>query len=240
MKPVAVFQHTAVGAPGAVLPILAQLGVDVRLVRILDGEAVPADVTQFAGLVFMGGYMSVHDPLPWIAQELQLIRAADAQGIPLAGHCLGSQLIALGLGGQVAQHTQPEIGWGTLLVDADATTRDWFGPLAGRELETFQWHGDTFTPPAGARQLARSRYCENQVFVHRDRHLLVQSHLEMTPALVELSLEVNGHQLVRQHELGNPAVQSLASTRERITERTQAMNGVLHQLYRRWVQGLAH
>lgn len=90
MKPIAVFQHTEVGAPGAVVPILEALGREVVLVRIVDGDAVPADASGFGGLVFMGGSMGARDPLPWIAQELALIRDADARGIPVAGHCLGS------------------------------------------------------------------------------------------------------------------------------------------------------
>ena len=169
MKPIAVFQHTVVGAPGAVVPILQALGREVRLVRIVAGEPVPTDPSAFSGLVFMGGYMGVHDDYPWIAQELALIRAADAQAIPVAGHCLGSQLVALALGGSVANHVQPEIGWQPLQTTDTSVARDWWGPWAGQTLETFQWHGDTFTPPPAALQIARSSQCEHQAFddIHR-------------------------------------------------------------------------
>ena len=235
MKPIAVFQHTEVGAPGTVPDILRELGREVQVVRIVDGEPVPHDASAFSGLVFMGGYMSVHDPLPWIAQELSLIRDADARGLPVAGHCLGSQLVALALGGEVHRHARPEIGWNTIATADDATARDWWGRYAGRQLETFQWHGDTFVPPAGAAQLATAPHCDRQVFVLRDRHLLVQSHLEMTPELVGLSLERNGAQLLRQWEAGNPAVSSPQDVRRDLPARTAAMADVLRQLYRRWV-----
>src|SRR5450830_1729964 len=111
MRPIAVMQHTEVGAPGTVVPVLEELGREVRLVRIVADEPVPIDPSAYGGIVFMGGYMSVHDPLPWIPAELALIRKAAASGIPVAGHCLGSQLVALALGGEVHQHTRPEIGW---------------------------------------------------------------------------------------------------------------------------------
>ncbi|SEB03974.1 type 1 glutamine amidotransferase [Variovorax sp. YR216] len=239
MKPIAVFQHTEVGAPGTVVPILLSLGHTVRVIRIVDGEPVPESATDFSGLVFMGGYMGVHDDLPWIPRELALIRDADARGLPVAGHCLGSQLVALALGGSVARHAAPEIGWQPLQTGSDALALDWWGEFAAREVQTFQWHGDTFQPPPGARQIARSEYCANQAFVLRDRHLLLQSHLEMTPALVELSLERNGEQLRRQFAAGNPAVSDPADALSDLELRTARMTTVLTRLYARWVRGCA-
>jgi GMP synthase-like glutamine amidotransferase len=234
-RPIAVFQHTEVGAPGAVVPILESLGREVMLIRVVDGEAVPTDAGAFGGLVFMGGHMSVHDPLPWISQELALIRQADACGIPVAGHCLGSQLVALALGGQVGTNERPEIGWCEMVAENSAVARAWWGPHAGRVLTTFQWHGDTFVPPHGAERIAHSRYCANQAYVVHGRHLLVQSHLEMTPPLVELSIERNGHQLQRQNALRNPAVSSYDDITNALPQRTAQMHTLLAQLYTRWV-----
>ncbi len=239
MKPIAVFQHTEVGAPGTVLPILASLGRTVELIPIVAGAAVPTDARRFAGLVFMGGYMSVHDDYPWIAQELALIRQADQLGIPLAGHCLGSQLIALALGGTVVKHSRPEIGWQPLQTEGHPIAQEWWGEFAGQEVETFQWHGDTFTPAADAEavQLASSIHCSNQAYVLRERHLLVQSHLEMTPELVQRSEQQNGHQLQRQYALGNPAVCPPETLLQDLDERTAQMQRILSRLYSRWVQG---
>jgi len=239
MKPIAVFQHTEVGAPGTVIPILQALGHEVRVIRIVDGEPVPENADAFSGLVFMGGYMGVHDDLPWIARELALIREADALGLPVAGHCLGSQLVALALGGSVARHTAPEIGWQTLQTGSDALAREWWGEFASRDVQTFQWHGDTFQPPPGAQQIARSDHCSNQAFVLRDRHLLLQSHLEMTPHLVELSLKRNGEQLRRHFAAGNPAVSDPADATHDLEERTLRMRAVLTRLYARWARGMA-
>lgn len=239
IKPIAVFQHTDVGAPGTITPILEALGHQVHLVRIVDGDPVPQSAADFSGLVFLGGYMGVHDDLPWIPHELALIREADARGLPLAGHCLGSQLLALALGGSVARHTAPEIGWLPIQTANDALAQEWWGEFSGREVQTFQWHGDTFQPPQGARQIARSAHCENQAFVLRDRHLLLQSHLEMTPRLVELSLERNGAQLKRQFAAGNPAVSDPADIANDLETRTAGMRAVLERLYARWIRGCA-
>lgn len=236
MKPVAVFQHTEVGAPGSVLPILEAAGRPVKLVRVVDGEAVPPDAGDFSGLVFMGGYMGAHDPLPWIAQELALIRDADAKGIPVAGHCLGSQLVALALGGQVHRHVRPEIGWCEIEAEDSDTAREWWGEHAGQRLQTFQWHGDTFEPPPDAVRIAHGEHCSNQAYVVRGRHLLVQSHLEMTPELVAQSLEKNGEQLRRQNALGNPAASAFGELLDDLPQRTQRMQALLRRLYMRWLR----
>ncbi len=239
MKPIAIFQHTEVGAPGAVIPILESLGLRCHVIRIVDGEAVPPHADEFAGLVFMGGYMNVHDPLPWIPQELALIRQADEQGIPVAGHCLGSQLLALALGGTVRRNTQAEIGWQQIRVEDHGLAEQWWGVRGNSQLLTFQWHGDTLDLPLGASRIASSPYCSNQGFVVRNIHLGIQSHLEMTPNLVEFSLQRNGGQLEREYQRGNPAVSSMPETLRELPARTALMHITLQRLYSRWVQGCA-
>lgn len=239
MKPIAVFQHTEVGAPGSIVPILEALGRDVRLIRVVAGEAVPVEAAAFGGLVFLGGYMSVHDTLPWIPQELALIRDADARSIPVAGHCLGSQLIALALGGEVHQDTRPEIGWCNIDADAGPIAREWWGSDAGRVLQTFQWHGDTFTPPGGAQRIASGAYCGNQAYVLRGMHLLIQSHLELTPELVALSMDRNGEQLLRQNALRNAAASAYGDVLNNLPQRCANMRKLLERLYARWIRGCA-
>ncbi|WP_027016993.1 type 1 glutamine amidotransferase [Comamonas composti] len=239
MKPIAIFQHTEVGAPGAIPDLLAELGRPVQLVRVLDGEAVPEDPSAFCGLVFMGGHMGVHDDWPWIAQELALIRKAVAARIPVVGHCLGSQLLAAALGAEVRRHERSEIGWARLAVEDNAVARQWFGRPGGQELLTFQWHGDTFAIPEGATRIARSAYCDNQGFVADGLHLGIQSHLEMTPELVALSVERNGHQMENQEAAGNPACSPRADVLNALQARTQEMHATLKTLYGRWVEGLA-
>jgi hypothetical protein len=65
---------------------------------------------------------------------------------------------------------------------------------------------------------------------------MLQSHLEMTPGLVELSLQRNGAHLMREYAAGNPAVTSMEETRRHLPERTAEMAGVLRCLYARWIE----
>ncbi len=99
-----------------------------------------------------------------------------------------------------------------------------------------QWHGDALTQPSNSVQIASGEHCTNQLVIVHDRHLLVQSHLEMTPELVDLSVQRNGHQLVRQNSLDNPACSPLEEIGLDLQSQTDAMHGLLRQLYMRWAE----
>ena len=101
MKPVAIFRSSPIEGPGYLSDFLDERGIPWQLIRIDSGDEIPTRIDPFSGLVFMGGPMSVNDPLPWIADELALIRQAIDRGIPVLGHCLGGQLLA---------DVQPETG----------------------------------------------------------------------------------------------------------------------------------
>lgn len=162
MKPIAIFQHEADTPPGYFATWLAQEGLPYTVVRLDAGDPVPQRAAVFAGLCFMGGAMSVNDQLAFIEPECALIRAADAAGVPVIGHCLGGQLIAKALGAPVVRHTLKEIGWQPLYPSDPALAQEWLGPEVPERLETFQWHGDTFALPPGARNFLSSPLCANQ------------------------------------------------------------------------------
>jgi len=41
----------------------------------INDEVAALDLAAVAGLVFMGGHYSVNDDLPWLADEIKLIRS---------------------------------------------------------------------------------------------------------------------------------------------------------------------
>ncbi len=240
MKPVVILQHTEVGAPGWVPSILDELGLPWVVVNLMEGGTIPASARAYSGVITLGGYMSVYDPLPWITEEIALLREAVSLGIPIAGHCLGSQIMAVALGAKVVRNTRPEIGWNPIVVERTPRAHEWLGASPGDSLVAFQWHSDTFELPLGAERLATSQHCRNQIFVVDDRHLAMQCHLEMTPALVDLSLSRNGAQLDREFVSGNAAVTSREQTLEDLPARTAGMRAVLLRLYSRWAQSIGN
>jgi len=235
MKPVAIFRHVASEGPGYFATYLTRREVPWRIIGIDEGEQVPGSPREYGGLVFMGGPMSVNDDLPWIEPALRLIRAAVDAGVPVLGHCLGGQLIAKALGGQVARNPVKEIGWGPVEVLANDVAASWFGAGA-RSFNSFHWHGETFTIPPGATRIAASAHCENQAFA-AGPHLGMQCHVEMTPQLIRAWCNDWGRDVERLARR-MPSVQTPAQMLEAVDEKLAALHAVADVVYDRWVRGL--
>src|SRR5512134_629352 len=116
MLPIAVFRFSPTEGPAYFADWLDARGWDWQLCALDEGARVPATVRAFAGIVMMGGPMSVNDDLPWLAPLMALLRDACGARVPVLGHCLGGQLLAQALGARVTRATIAEIGW----VDVEA------------------------------------------------------------------------------------------------------------------------
>lgn len=150
-----------------------------ELVAVDAGQPVPVSIDDTSGLVFLGGNMSVNDPLPWIAEELELIRRAREQDLPMLGICLGSQLISKALGASVKPGANgQEIGWHPVKVVPSAAASAWIGDLP-ESFTLFHWHGETFDLPAGGVHLLASQAYANQAYAIGNT-LALQCHPEMT------------------------------------------------------------
>ncbi len=235
MLPVAIFRHSPTEGPGYFAIFLERHGIPWRLVAVDQGAAIPAAAGAFSGLCFMGGPMSVNDPLPWIDQACALIRDADAASIPVIGHCLGGQLMSKALGGQVTKNPVKEIGWGEARAEDTDLARHWLGDFAGQAGTVFQWHGETFSIPPGASRLFTNAWCANQAFV-KGPHLGMQCHVEMTPEMIaawcrQWDEEAAGiaHQ---------PSIQGAAAMQAEMPQRLPAMRRLADRLYGVWIGGL--
>ena len=236
MLPVAIFRHAPVEGPGYFAIFLEQHGIPWRLIAIDAGETVPPAVDGFSGLCFMGGPMSVNDPLPWIESVCALIRGAVARDVPVIGHCLGGQLMSKALGGEVTRNPVREIGWGTADGEDNAIARHWLGGFAGNPCTVFHWHGETFSIPPGATRLLASTHCANQMFAIGP-HLAMQCHVEMTPEMIAAWCAQWGDEVLARAD--RPSVQLPEVMQQEIPERLPAMRQLSEQLYSVWIQGLA-
>ncbi|MBS0586867.1 MAG: type 1 glutamine amidotransferase [Proteobacteria bacterium] len=232
MKPVAIFRHIPIEGPGYFATFLDNNHIPWRLIKIDAGEKLPASIDEFSGLVFMGGTMSVNDDLPWIKQELSLIRQAVAADVPVLGHCLGGQLMAKALGGTISANPVKEMGWGEVSVPDNAVAREWFGGLTG--FNSFHWHGEAFSIPQDATCILSSPYCANQAFA-MGMHLGMQCHVEMTERLVIDWCSVGAEELA---SLDEPSVQPLEEIEKDLPERVAALNAVAERLYKKWIVNL--
>jgi GMP synthase-like glutamine amidotransferase len=231
MKPVIVFRHITCEGPGYLADFLAARGISCEIIRIDEGEPVPVDPEPAAGLVFMGGPMSVNDDLPWIDAELELIRKAHKRHVPVLGHCLGGQLISKALGGMVVRNSVTEIGW--FSVERAGRRPDWLGML-DFSTEIFHWHGETFTLPEKATPLFRNRFCTNQGYVLGNTFAL-QCHVEMTVGSVPEWLDFYQQDMPAPCE----SVQSREEMTRDIERRVASLQKFADVIYTQWIKGIS-
>lgn len=148
------------------------------------------DPTDYDVIVPMGSTFSLTDPdriSSWIGDELDFLRRADAEGVPVFGVCFGAQALAAAHGGRVLRSDRPQIGWHPLEPLADAPVN---GPW-------MQWHYDRFEPPADAELLAADDVGV-QAFTLR-RNAGVQFHPEVTRDHVARWVGLGGRADLDQH-----------------------------------------
>lgn len=233
MKPIAIFRHLTHEGAGYFAHILIKKQIPFQLIAIDAGDTIPNDASAYSGLVFMGGNMSVNDELPWIADELALIRDAVAKDIPVLGHCLGGQLIAKALGGIVSANPVKEIGWGEVSASDNALARYWFGEV--QTFQAFHWHGETFSLPKGATHLLSSEHCANQAYVI-GKNLGLQCHIEMTLDMVEEWCSQGESEIMTN--LDSLAVQTTDVIQGAAKENISALNSIASAVYHQWLEGV--
>lgn len=233
MKPVAIIRFFPIEGPGYFATFLDNNHIPWRLISIDESECPPDSIEPFSGLVLMGGPMSVNDHLPWLETVLTLIKQAVAYDVPVLGHCLGGQLMSKALGGSIEASPIKELGWGKVTVADNLVAHEWLGDL--KKFESFHWHGETFSLPAGATLLLSSVYCKNQAFA-LGIHLGMQCHMEITEDMVRKWSEVNADEITRN--LTSPAVQSAAAMQANLASRVSLLNVIANRLYGKWISAL--
>jgi GMP synthase-like glutamine amidotransferase len=158
---------------GLVAGWAAERGLELQTVRVDRDEALP-EPRDVAFAVVLGSSASVAKAdRDWIAPAIDWLRAADAACLPVLGICFGAQALAAALGGRVHRLPEREIGWVT--VESADPERIASGPW-------LTWHEDGIELPPLAYELARNAFGV-QAYCHC-RHLAVQFHPEVTPAIV--------------------------------------------------------
>lgn len=175
-SPVLVVLHRKESCPGRIGRQLRAQGHALQLCRPACGEALPASLPHYAGVIVFGGPMSANDETLHIRREIDWIGDVLRAGVPFLGVCLGAQMLAKQLGGHVGPHPlgEAEIGFHPIL-----PTEAGLGVLP-RPLRVYQWHREGFTLPRDAVLLARGAMFENQLFRYGERAFGLQFHPEVT------------------------------------------------------------
>lgn len=199
--------------PGHAADWLAANGHSLAFTKLFEpGSAFP-ELNDFDGLLILGGPMSVRDEenVPWLRDEKAFIREVLRAGKITLAICLGAQLVAEALGGEVRPNHAPEIGFWTVRFSAKSLEhpllRGWPEKAA-----VLHWHLDTFTVPPGALRVGMSAATATQGFVWGDGVIGLQFHPEMTVAMVEKLMELEGHEQAEEQEF----VQTAGQIREKL------------------------
>ena len=181
------FQHMDDEPPGLFGRFLAEQGAELDVVMLHRGEAIPS-LAPYDFLLVMGGAMDVWetDAHPWLVPEIAAIREwTYTRNRPYLGVCLGLQLLAAALGGEVGLASAAEVGFGKVELNALGHAHPLTRGLPSA-FKIMQWHHAEVTKlPPGAEVLASSAVSPVQIMsVGRDI-VATQFHGELTPALID-------------------------------------------------------
>ncbi|MBN2577084.1 MAG: gamma-glutamyl-gamma-aminobutyrate hydrolase family protein [Deltaproteobacteria bacterium] len=223
MRRAVILQHLDREGPGFIADLCSARGLATDILRLDLGVRVPRTLDDGDLLVVMGGPMGVgelEDPrFPFLAPEVELLRAGLARQRPILGICLGAQLLAHAAGSRVYPNQRrdadgllrpsPEVGFGEVrLLGLDAEPA-----LAGlpARLPVLHWHGDTFALPVNAVRLAESDTCADQAFRLGFNAFGLQFHVETDAAMVRRWAEEDSAFATSALGAGGPAAIMAAS-----------------------------
>jgi GMP synthase-like glutamine amidotransferase len=189
-----ILQHAAHCGPGRLASCLRDHGFALDT-RRLDLPAdhplqrgkkigVPTDLDNIHGVISLGGPMNVSDNPAWLAAEVALIKKAHEAQLPVIGICLGHQIIAHALGGQVGPMDKPELGFHDVSLTVPAQTETLMGGIPWT-CPQYCSHGQEVKQlPPGAMLLASSKACKTQAFKVGLRTFGFQFHFECDQAMI--------------------------------------------------------
>ena len=205
---VLVFQHIAIEHPGVFRDFLREDGIEWTAVELDEGEPIP-DLDAHDALWVMGGPMDVweDDAYPWLEPERAAIREAVVERkMPFLGFCLGHQLLAQALGGEVGPAAEPEIG----IMEVELTEAGRASPIfegVPAVHSCLQWHGaEVLRAPSGAQTLAASRACAVQALGYAGHAFSIQYHIEITGDTVPQWGDVPAYEQALEQAMGKGAL----------------------------------
>ena len=225
IKKIILFRHESWIEAPHLTNLLYEIGIDYEIIKVDSGDAIPKNIAEdIAGLVFLGGTMSVNSSLSWIDDELNLIKIARKKGIPVLGHCFGSQLISKALGGHVIPMKTKEIGWHPINFMDNEVAVEWQEKIPNG-IEIMLWHHEEFSIPPGASPLYTTPNCKNQAFII-DNIMATVAHIELSESMLLDWLDIYGYDIDSNRE----SIQTVAQIKTDLKSKFKKM-GVLSDTF---------
>jgi GMP synthase-like glutamine amidotransferase len=237
MRPqkVLVFQHVSYCPLESFGEFLADDGLSPAIVEFDKGHSIP-NLDPFDALIVLGGPMDVWetDKHPWLVQEKEAVRQwVTALDRPMLGICLGHQLLADALGGEVSLAKKPEADVSEIVFTNAGQTHSLMQGF-GKTKRAINFHGCEVTqlPPGGGR-LASTADCAIGAFAVGKAAFGIQYHAEATDTLVkEWTDQASARALVEQLHGADGVSQVLG----RVTGAMPELKDNAKTLYRNFMQ----
>jgi GMP synthase-like glutamine amidotransferase len=207
MKRALVFQHMDHDHPGRFLDYFAEDGIIPEPVRLFEGQEIP-NLAPYDFLFVLGGAQDTwqEDLYPWLASEKQAIREWVAiRARPYFGVCLGHQLLATALGGEVAPADAGEVGVFDVMLTEHGSAHPLMQGVAPSS-KVMQWHmAEVKRAPDSATVLASSDRVPVQALAIGDHAMSTQFHCEFTPQTVSGWSSLPGYVANLEKHMGEEA-----------------------------------
>lgn len=230
-----VLQHVAAEHLGRFGPFFENDGAEVTTVALDQGGIIPA-LDDFDGIWALGGPMQVwqQDEFPWLIAEKSAIKEAVLEKrIPFFGLCLGHQLLADALAGEVGISETPEVGVLPVYLTEAGKQSPIFHRLAPK-MQCTQGHGaEVKRLPVGAELLATSTDCQVQAMGINGTAFSLQFHSELTLGMVDDCLEIPEYRNDFDALLG---ADGIATFRAAVDVQSGSHDAIAKILYENWMQ----
>ncbi len=188
---VLVFQHASFCPLDTFGEFLEADGIDPVTVHLDQGDKIP-NLEPFNTLIVLGGPMDVWETVahPWLIPEKAAIKQwVSSLDRPMLGICLGHQLLAEVLGGEVSLAKKPEADLTEVILTGNGQAHPLMAGF-GKSKAAINFHGCEVTRlPDGAVRLASTADCSAGAFAAGSAAFGIQYHAEATDLLVDEWME---------------------------------------------------
>ncbi|WP_019222973.1 glutamine amidotransferase [Bartonella rattaustraliani] len=192
---IAVVTHRRSTYTGRLGKILQQRGFVLDVYRPILGQKLPDTLKYYAGVVILGGPMSVNDKEAYISEEIDWISLSLKENKPFLGICLGAQMLARNLGGCVDTRSDGtvEVGWYPLEVTPQGKALMHWPEMV------YHFHDEgIYDLPKEVELLATGQTYPTQAFRYGKNAWGLQFHAEFTRAMMRRLLVRSAHKLTEK------------------------------------------
>lgn len=226
MKRALILQHMDHDHPGRFLDWFAEDGIVPDFCRVFEGHDVPS-LANYDLMFVLGGSQDTwqEQQFPHLVMEEAAIREwVWDRAKPYFGVCLGHQLLATALGGEVAPAAKSEVG----VFDVELADSPFFTGVKALQ-KVMQWHhAEVKRIPQSGQVIASSADCNVQALAVDGHALSTQFHCEFSPQTVAGWSSLPSYVAVLERENGAGAYERL---RDECWPLMPEMNGATRMIW---------